>query len=131
MSNPSPTIDARLVGPTLWSEGSVTGVVERLNVHDKNEFYLYPPLREAVVCTFPEDMFEQVRAAIKRNVTVNGTLSYASDNAFPTKVRVKSLEVHPPNDQLPTMRDLSGSFKDAFGGKTAVEFLRTIRDECD
>jgi hypothetical protein len=113
------------------SEGSVTGVLERLNVHNKNEFVLYPPIWGAVTCTFPDEIFEQVRAAIKRSVTVYGTLMYPPDRAYPTKVHVKELEVHPPDDQLPALGDLRGSFRGCFGDKTTSEFIRAIRDESD
>lgn len=120
-----------ILKPAINSEGSVTGFLERLNVHNKNEFVLYPPLWEAVICTFPEQMFEQVRAAIKRNVTVYGTLTHPQDKPYPAKVQVKSLEVHPPDDELPTLRELRGSFRGCTGGKSTSEFIRAIRDEQD
>lgn len=120
-----------ILKPSLSSEGSVTGVLERLNVHDKNEFVLYPPIWGAIVCTFPEGLFEQVRSAIKRNVTVYGTLLYPPDKPYPAKVQVKSMEVHPPDDALSTLRELRGAFRDGLGGKSAVEFVRAIRDEQD
>jgi hypothetical protein len=120
-----------ILKPALVSEGSVIGWLERLNVHEKNEFVLYPPLWEAVVCTFPDEMFEQVRSAVKRNVTVRGTLTYPPDRPYPTKVRVKGLEVHPPDEELPTLRQLRGLFRGCTGDKTATEYVRAIRDEHD
>jgi len=120
-----------ILKPALASEGSVTGILERLNVHDKNEFVLYPPLWGAVTCAFPDELFEQVRAAIKRNVTVFGTLGYPPDKPYPAKVQVKSLEVHPPDDELPTLRELRGSFRGCLEGETATEFVRAIRDDQD
>jgi hypothetical protein len=123
-------IDQKL-RPAFTSEGFVTGVLERLNVHDKNEFILFPPEWGAVTCVFPEDLFEQVRAAIKRNVTVSGTLAYPPDKPHPVKVHVKEMEVHPPDKDLPTLRQLRGLFRGGTGGKTALEFLKSIRDEQD
>jgi hypothetical protein len=120
-----------ILKPALASEGSVTGILERLNVHNKNEFVLFPPLWGAVTCVFQDKMFEQVRAAIKRNVTVFGTLMYPPDKPYPTKVQVKSLEVHPPDDELPTLRELRGSFRGCLEGKTATDFVRAIRDDQD
>jgi hypothetical protein len=120
-----------LLKPSFESEGSVTGILERLNVHDKNEFSLFPPLWSAVTCVFPEKLFEQVREAIKRNVTVFGKLMYPPDRPYPMKVHVERMEVHPPDDKLPTLRELRGIFKGCLEGKTATEFVRAIRDERD
>jgi hypothetical protein len=118
--------------PTLTAEGSVTGFLEGLNVHnEKNRFALYPAIGGSVACVFEDDMFEQVRAAVKRNVTVYGTLSYPHDSPHPTKVQAKKLDVHPPDDELPTLGKLRGAFRGCTGGKTAVEFVRAIRDEQD
>jgi hypothetical protein len=121
-----------LLKPSFKSEGSVTGILERVNVHnDKNEFVLYPPVSSPVSCIFPEDLFEQVRAAIKRNVTVFGELWYPPGKPYPVKVQVKGLEVHPPDDKLPTLRELRGVFRGCLEGKTATEFVRAIRDDRD
>jgi len=120
-----------LLKPSFESEGSVTGILERLNVHEKNEFSLFPPLWGAVTCVFPPELFEQVRQAIKRNVTVFGKLMYPPDKPYPVKVQVKRLEVHPRDDELPTLRELRGVFRGCLEGKTSTEFVRAIRDERD
>lgn len=120
-----------ILRPSFESEGSVTGVLERLNVHEKNEFSLFPPLWGAVTCVFPAELFEKVRSAIKRNVTVFGKLMYPPDRPYPVKVQVKSLEVHPPDEELPTLSELRGVFRGCLEGKTATEFIRAIRDEHD
>ncbi len=120
----------RLLGSSIASEGFVTGFLERLNVHNRNEFVLYPPIAGAyVVCHFPSEMFEQVRAAIKRNVTVSGRLFYHPEKRFPEKVHVLTLEIHPPDEQLPKLRDLRGLLQGCTNGVTVVEFIRAIRDE--
>jgi hypothetical protein len=118
-----------ILRPALVSEGTVRGRIERLNVHEKNEFVLYTPLWEGVICEFPEDLFEQVREAIKRNVTVTGKLAYLLDKPYPTRVHVRDLEVLPEDDELPTLSQLRGMFQNCTEGKTAIEFVRAIRDE--
>ncbi len=122
----------RILGSTVKSEGSVTGLLERLNVHNKNEFILYPPVgSHQIVCRFPDTMFEQVRLAIRRNVTVTGTLYHHPDKAYPDVVHVKDLEIHPPNNELPKLGDLKGLLKGCTQGLTSVDFVRTLRDEQD
>jgi hypothetical protein len=118
-----------LLRPILASEGTVTGILERLNVHNKNEFVLYPAIGNPVACVFPDELFEQIRLAVKRNVTVYGTVSYPPDGAHAEKVQVKELEFHPPDSELPTLGQLRGAFRGCTEGKTATEFVRAIRDE--
>jgi hypothetical protein len=117
--------------PALASEGRVTGILERLNVHNKNEFILYPAIGRPVACVFPDELFEQIRLAVKRNVTVYGTVFYPPDGPHPDKVQVKELEIHPPDAELPTLGQLRGAFRGCFGDKTTPEFVRMIRDEQD
>jgi hypothetical protein len=120
----------KILGAPIRSKGSVSGFLEGLNVHQKNEFILYPPIPGyRIVCSFPEEMFELVRSALKRNVTAIGTLFHHPDRPFPDRVHVDQLEVHPPNDQLPTLRDLGGSFSGCTGGRSAVDFVRALRNE--
>lgn len=120
----------RILGTPIRSEGSVSGFLEGLNLHQKNEFILYPPiLGYRIVCSFPEQMFELVRAALKKNVTVRGTLYHHPDRPFPDRVQVKELEIHPPDNELPTLRDLRGSFRGCTEGRSAVDFVRVLRDE--
>lgn len=120
----------KILGTPIRSEGSVSGFLEGLNVHQKNEFILYPPIPGyRIACAFPEEMFELVRAALKRNVTVTGTLSHHPDSPFPSRVQVKQMEVHPANSELPSLRELKGMLRGCTNGKRAVEFVRALRDE--
>lgn len=122
-------IDKLLETPVV-TEGSVSGFVHGLNVHNRNEFFLYPPIPGfRIVCSFPEEMFEVVRTAIKRNVTVAGTLYHHPDRPFPDRVQVKEIEIHPPDNELPKLRDLRGLLHGCTGGRGAVDFVRALRDE--
>lgn len=120
----------RIVGSSIPSEGSVAGILEMVNVHNRNEFALYPPIPGyRIRCSFPESMLEQVCLAIKRNVTIWGTLYFEQERPFPHKVHVERMEVHPPDDDLPSLRELRGAAPDCTGALSAVEFVRGIRDE--
>lgn len=120
----------KLLGSTTRAKGTVKGRVEKLNVHERHEFTLYTPIGGfAVLCTFKEELFEQVQQAIKRNVTVHGTLLSKTDNPYPERVHVDKIEVHPSDDKLPTLAALRGLMPDATGGKTAVEFVQALRNE--
>jgi len=112
------------------SEGFVSGILEKLNVHNKFEFALYPPVSgRQITCVFHRDQLDVVRSAIKRQVTVHGTLFFQPDNPFPDKVQVKEIQIHPSNDELPTLHDVQKLGKWGIGEQSAVEFVRAIRSE--
>ncbi len=118
-----------LIGTTIPSEGTVKGRLERLNVHNRFEFVIYPPIPGySVRCVFQDDLYEQIHRAIRTNVTVSGTLHYRPGTPFPDWVQVKSVEVHPPDEQLPKLADLRGSWKGCLGERNAIQFIQANRD---
>lgn len=120
----------RILGTSVPSEGSVSGVLERVNVHNKREFVLYAPIPGySIRCVFPDELFDQVRTAIKGHVTVWGKMYFRQDKPFPDMVHVKQMELHPPDDTLPTLGSLRGFAPDCSGGMESVEYVRGIRDE--
>lgn len=119
----------RALGREPKAKGTVKGRVERLNVHERHEFTLYPPIGGVpILCVFPEELFETVNRAVKRSVTVTGLLTFRPDSAYPDRVQVESIEMHPPDADLPTLGSLRGLLPNATDGKPAVEFTRVIRD---
>lgn len=119
----------RTLGTEPKARGTVKGLVEKLNVHGRHEFTLYPPIGTTEIrCTFPEDLYDTVLRAMKHSATVTGLLTFRADKAYPDWVQVEKIEVHSPDAQLPTLGSLRGLFPDATGGKTAVEFTQGIRD---
>jgi hypothetical protein len=118
----------RLLESAVVSEGSAKGVIEKINLHKKNEFTLYPPIGEPINCSFDDSLFERVRAALKRNVTVYGKMHRYFGNAYPEKATVVDLEVHPSDDELPKLSAMGGVLKGAFGKKGSVAAVRKIRD---
>lgn len=114
----------------LEQDGSVTGMLEKINVHERCQFVLYPPIPgHAITCVFPAAMLPQVREAIKRNVTVRGSMDYYAAQPFPRLVRVTSLEIHPCDDKLPLLADLRGMAPGCTGGLSAVDFVRSLHDD--
>lgn len=118
----------RLLESAIVSEGSAKGVIEKINLHKKNEFTLYPPIGEPINCLFDDGLFERVRAALKHNVTVYGKMHRFFGNPFPEKANVVDLEVHPSDEELPKLCEMAGVLKGAFGDKGSVAYVRKIRD---
>jgi len=120
----------RILGTSIPTDGAVSGLLESVNVHNRRQFVLYPPIPgHRIRCVFPEAMFDDVREAIKSNVTVWGTLYYQQDRAFPHMVHVTRMETHPPDRGLPTLRSLKGVAPDCTGGIESVDYVRSVRDE--
>jgi len=72
-----------ILGSSFPSHGSVSGILERVNVHNKREFFLYPPIRNyRIKCIFVEKLLNRVRSAIKGNVTVRGVMYSEQDSPF-------------------------------------------------
>jgi hypothetical protein len=119
-----------LVGSLIPSEGTVKGILEKLTLHSRSEFFIYPPIAGySVKCIVPEDLFEMITKAIGRNVTVYGTLHFRPELPFPDSVTVKSIEMHPADHQLPRLADLRGTWKGCTGGLGPVDFIEANRDE--
>ena len=80
-------------------------------------------------CIFAEELLDQVRAAIKRNVTVWGTMVSQRDRPFPHLVHVTKMKLHSPDAALPSLSSLQGIAPGCIGDLDSVSFVRAIRDE--
>lgn len=122
------TIRKLLEGGTV-SMGSVTGRLERVNVHDRSEFLLYTPVGTAYVrCRFPSRLLDDVRKAIKRNVTVHGSLRSMRGRDVTMFAEVERLEIHPDDHELPTLASLRGVAARYRPRRGVVAAIRALRD---
>jgi hypothetical protein len=120
----------QILGLSIPSHGSVKGRLERLNVHNRFEFVIYPPVSGyAVTCEFEEALFPTVHKAIKKNVTVRGELEYRPGRPFPDRVKVRALDIHAPDEELPKLADLRGAWKGCTNGLSSLRFLESIRND--
>lgn len=118
----------KITGVAIPSEGFVKGRLERLNLHNRSFFTIFPPIPGfSIACHFSDEMYEQVYQGINKNVTVFGLLSFRPDRAIPEQVQVKSIEINPEDRDLPQLSAMRGTW--STDGLSAVEFLRALRDE--
>lgn len=111
---------------------SIDGKLEEINIHNEaNTFKIYSslPRTPPVACKFEKDLLETAQGALGRFVSVWGECTYRPDQAFPYKIDVQEMEVFPPSEELPSLRDLYGIAPNMTGGKTPEQFVREIRDE--
>lgn len=120
----------RILGKAIESEGSISGRLERLDAHETRAATLFTATGDSVACIFTADNWPKAKEAFERHVTLYGRLTYRVDAPFPTKVRVREIDIHPPDEQLPTGEELRGLFgKDATDGMSAEDFVRSLRDD--
>jgi len=120
----------RAIGEDEYEEGSLNGVLETINIHGKNKFYIYPTLgAKKIQCVFPTELKNEVKQALYERVEVEGTLRYKSWDRFPYAINVKRIEIYPPDDKLPTFSELVGAIPDATQGLSPTQFIRKLRDE--
>lgn len=118
------------IGEDEYEEGSLNGVLETINIHGKNKFYIYPIIgAKKVQCVFPTNLKEDVKQALYERIEVEGLLRYKSWDKFPYAINVKSIEVYPTDDELPTFSELVGIVPDATGEVAPSQFIRKLRDE--
>ena len=90
--------------------GSVTGLLEIVDVHgSSNKFTLFTDAHnERVSCVFKDDDLPKILQAVKKKVTVYGTVFYSQRKIFPSRVEVDTFEVLPDDVNLSTLLE----FKD-------------------
>lgn len=124
------TID-EIVGPDEYERGSVTGWLEKINLHaGQNVFTVYPATDQpGVRCLFKKSLREAAVRAVDRYVTVYGRLSFKSEADYPHAVAVREIEIHPPKSELPRLSDLLGVAPGRLKDESSEDFVRRLRDE--
>lgn len=111
--------------------GTVKGVVKRYSGVGKQPYFkVVPPVGGVEIkCIFPPDLLGLAAASVERNATVEGELKSYEDDLWPHEVRVRHIEIHPFDSNLPTLSELAGSAPDSTGELSAAQFVRELRNE--
>jgi len=122
---------AELIGPEEFAWGTMTGRLEALNLHEKNLFYLYPPVGPSrVTCMFKREIREDVKLAVDHYVEVAGKLHYKRRSKFAQRMSdVYSVEVLDTDNDRPRLSELRGIAPDVTGGIDTREFVDTLDEE--
>lgn len=119
----------RLIAGDERERDELIGRVERVDIHNKNAFDIYPLFGpERVRCNAPKALQDQIVAAVGKYVSVEGVALYRKDAPFPYAMRVEAMSLRRPNSELPTMTSLHGIAPNATGGIPSEEFVRKLRD---
>jgi hypothetical protein len=107
----------------------IVGTIEALNIHDKAQFHIYPPIGPAkILCRAPVSLRTEVSNNAGKKVAVGGWAMYRKDAPFPHTIRVESITPLPSDDELPRLSDLHGIAPDATKGANPEDFVRGLRD---
>lgn len=123
----------RVIGRTVYSLGSITGTLKKVNLVGKYRFELFPVVGPfKVECRFRHSLLDRIREGLGKYVTVYGRLHYKQWNPLPFVIdEVADLDVHPSEATLPKLTDLFGIAPNATGGLTSADFLKKIREGDD
>jgi hypothetical protein len=120
----------KIFGPDELISGSISGMLDIVNVHNTNKFTLYPVLGSRRVSgIFGPGLRPKVKEAIGSFVTVIGELRYKQWSPFPHEVVADDLQAHPPENELPTLSELRGAFRGVTGNLSSASFVEKIRNE--
>jgi hypothetical protein len=131
VSNMAKNVES-ILGPEVFEVGSMTGMLDALNFHQQNIFYVYPTyFFPRIKCIVTKELVPLVVQAVKKYVTVYGKLHFHTKfhEDFPEKIDVEEIYVHPDESSLPSLADLQSTIKFDTGGLDSVDFVRKIRDE--
>jgi hypothetical protein len=107
--------------------GSVTGKLESITVHNKNEFRVWDEAtNKAVTCSFNPAQESLIKDLLRQKVIVAGTV-HANSAGVPVKLDAEHVEA--ASAVLPTIESMSGLVDDLTEGKTLREYLESIGDE--
>lgn len=111
--------------------GAIKGVVKRYSGVGKQPYFkIVPPVGGVEIkCIFPLELLTQAAASVEHNATVEGELKSYEDDLWPHEVRVRHIEIHPLDSELPTLSELAGSAPESTGELSAAEFVRGLRNE--
>lgn len=99
----------RIIGPDEVIEGSLTGKLLQINLHNTTRFEIFPPAGPTkVACNFVAKLKPRVIEGLDRNVRVVGRLRYKHWAPYPHAITAEDLEIFPTNDKLPTLTSLRG-----------------------
>jgi hypothetical protein len=119
----------RLIAGDERERDELVGRIERVDIHNKNSFDIYPVVGpERVRCSAPKRLQSDILASVGSYVSVEGIALYRKDARFPYAMRVENLHRRKPDSELPSMTSLHGIAPKATGGLSSEEFVRKLRD---
>lgn len=122
----------KIMGEDEFEFGSFTGMLDAINIHNQNIFYIYPTnKRPKLKCIFPKNLKNQSILAIGKYVTVFGRkrLMPNISGTHPYEMTISRIDIHPDEKNLPTLSDLRGIVSKISNGMPTESIIRGLRNE--
>jgi hypothetical protein len=118
----------RFLRPKFEHTGSVEGVLEMVSVAGRRpRFSVRDRLSgRAIRCTAAPDRVKDLLYVFGQRVSVCGRVR-TNERGDILSVHMETVEAFPPDDELPSIRQVAGAF-DLTAGQTIEEHLRNLRD---
>lgn len=118
---------AQLLLPGKKAIGSVEGRLNVISLAAKRpKMTVYAAItRKGVSCTFENNLLNEVKDALGKNVVVGGTITY-NRKGEPQRIMTESFRVLGGN--VPTADDVEQAFESLTGSMTTEEYLKLIRE---
>lgn len=117
-----------IVGPDEESEGTVSGMLEAINIHNTNRFTLYPPIGpQRVQGTFPPHLRPKIKQGIECFVTISGKLKFKAWSDLPHAITATEIDIHEPDAELPNLSEMRGAFRGLTGDLNSAQFVDNLR----
>ncbi len=106
------------------------GVLGRVNVHDRAQFFIYPEFGEgSVECHFDADKFmSKVRQALGCLVIADGVMEYIGSDLNPTSAFIQDIDIVPEDYQIPLVSRFSGIAPNLTGDFEIDQFITEVRN---
>ena len=117
-----------VVGEEKVMTGSITGVLDILNLHNTNKFTLHPIIgAPRITGEFPNSLKEEVKNSIEKYVRVYGELYYKTKHPHPYKIDAQKIEIVTLRDPKELTTRLKGSVTNVPMDIPSDEFIHSQR----
>jgi hypothetical protein len=121
----------KIVGNDEYEYGSATGLLQAINIHNQNLFYIYPINAPKLKCVFSGDIKPKVIEAIDKFVTVYGLKKFRPRIAddIPYEMVISEIDIHKDEKLVKRFSDFRGIAPDITGNETSDDYVMGVRDE--
>jgi hypothetical protein len=128
--NLTPQIN-EILGHDIVSWGSVSGSIEKINVHaSRNIFNIYPIVGpETLPCRFPKHLRADAVNAVDHYARVFGMLKYKARDRHPYEMKVERIEILIDESDLPSFLEMKDIAPDATGDQASNDFIKERRSD--
>lgn len=126
-----PTLERvqQITGVSYSGYGSVSGRLEAISVHQRNEFRVWDDTTaKPVKCAFELNQEPKIINLFHKRVRVFGNLA-SNVNGIPIRIQVEDIEELPAASTLPTIKEMSGLVDNFTEGKPLKKYLEELSDE--